>query len=123
MNAHNTIISINAHPVFSNPKNIIVQNVFNNNWTKNTSLALIWILFFSAKYNETPIRIYNIVHTGANIQFGGLKEGLTKCEYQLLGPVVVNNVPIRPASKHNIIHPNIFTASRYGLCLAIIYFR
>lgn len=80
------------------------------------------VLCLSARYNDIPIKTYNVVHTGANIQFGGLKDGLTKFVYQLPGPIVVNNAPIIPASRHNTMHPNIFAASRYGLCLAIIYF-
>jgi hypothetical protein len=31
---------------------------------------------------ETAIRIYNKVHTGANIQAGGAQPGLMSCSYQ-----------------------------------------
>ena len=34
-------------------------------------------------YKEIPIRIYSVVQTGPNNQFGGLKEGWFKVAYQL----------------------------------------
>jgi len=37
--------------------------------------------FFQIIEREMPIKIYNRVHTGANIQLGGLKEGLFSCAY------------------------------------------
>ena len=46
-----------------------------------------------------PIRMNKAVHTGANTQFGGLKEGFSILAYQLPGPVIVKKEPIKPAKR------------------------
>jgi hypothetical protein len=46
-----------------------------------------------------PIRIYNIVQTGAKIQFGGLKNGLIKVEYHPWMDGKVKNEPMPPAAR------------------------
>jgi hypothetical protein len=43
--------------------------------------------------------MYNIVHTGPNNQFGGLNEGLTNPEYQVVIEGVVKIDPINPITK------------------------
>jgi len=45
------------------------------------------------------IKIYRRVHTGANIQFGGLKIGLLIVWYQVLTPGVVTDDPKKAIKK------------------------
>lgn len=47
----------------------------------------------------TPIKIYNTVHTGANIQLGGLKAGFVKKGYHVEIPVRVAILADIPTAK------------------------
>ncbi len=50
-----------------------------------------------------PIKTYNVVQTGAKIQFGGLKKGLFNPAYQVGMAGVVASEPIAPINKQAII--------------------
>jgi len=106
--------SIDASNNLFNPKNNTDHNKFNPNCIANIFIAFAPTLFFTAKYNDIPIMIYNIVHTGPNIQPGGLNEGLCNPEYHLPGPALVNNPPMTPINRHNNTNPKILRAS--GIC-------
>lgn len=55
-------------------------------------------LFIHIKYKDTPIRKYNAIQTGANIQLGGEKLGFVKIGYQVVTEEEVNTDPVTPAS-------------------------
>ncbi len=99
------MISMNANNEDCNPKNSIDHNVLRINCPAKKYMA---ILFFSkpllhTKYKEIPINKYNKVHTGPNIQLGGLKNGLFNWEYHEFTEVIVNIEPRNPANCGSII--------------------
>lgn len=49
--------------------------------------------------NEYPISIYSIVHTGANIQLGGLKMGFSIVKYHVLIESFEARLEIKPIAK------------------------
>ncbi len=49
--------------------------------------------------NEIPIKMYKTVHTGAKIQFGGLKKGFSRVTYQLFIEDWVAKLEIYPTAK------------------------
>jgi hypothetical protein len=51
-----------------------------------------------AFYNATPIVMYSVVHTGANIHEGGFQEGFSMLWYQLPGPVVAKKPAVNPTN-------------------------
>ncbi|MCX6699248.1 MAG: hypothetical protein NTV68_04870 [Methanomicrobiales archaeon] len=55
------------------------------------------------KYREIPIRIYNIVHTGPNTQFGGVSGGFIKVVYHDEIEDIEAIEPANPASKGTAI--------------------
>jgi hypothetical protein len=59
---------------------------------------LLLIPLFQTKYKEIPIKKYKIIHTGANNQLGGLKNGLFKVKYHVDTEETVKNDPIKPAN-------------------------
>lgn len=81
--------------MFFIPKNIIDHKLFAISCHINKLTA---DLFFHTKYRLIPINVYKIVHTGPNIQDGGLNEGLTKAAYQVGIAEKVNSEPIIPAA-------------------------
>lgn len=87
MTNHNNIISIKAKNGFFMPKNSNDHNAFSNNWKTNNQIAFFVMAFSLVCFDQTipkeiPIMMYNIVQTGAKIQFGGLKKGLFNVGYQ-----------------------------------------
>ncbi len=50
------------------------------------------------KNAATPIKKYNVVQTGPNIQAGGLKTGFVSVAYHVLIAEIVNSDPIMPAN-------------------------
>ena len=50
------------------------------------------------KYNAIPIRMYRVVHAGANSQLGGLKKGLFRVAYHVPMAVAVANPAIPPTA-------------------------
>ncbi|MGN6559073.1 MAG: hypothetical protein ACTHJ2_00955 [Candidatus Nitrosocosmicus sp.] len=54
-------------------------------------------------YKDKPIRKYNIVHTGPNIQDGGENHGFTSVGNQFITDESVNIEPIIPADSQIII--------------------
>ena len=92
---------MNANNGFCTPKNNIDHKLFKTNCVKKIVMAgfLFLILFVHIRYNEIPIKIYKVVHTGPNIQLGGLKLGLIIVENQLFTPVIVKKEPINPAKR------------------------
>ena len=78
--SHIKIISAKAQPGCCNLKKMIDQKKLSVNCTANNMIAACFI-FFSAlllhtKNKAMPIKMYRVVHTGANIQLGGLNQGL-----------------------------------------------
>ena len=49
---------------------------------------------------DIPISINSIVQTGANNQFGGLKDGFSRVVYHVETEAVVNIEPMKPATRH-----------------------
>lgn len=99
------IISIKAAKGDSNPKNNTDHNIFNKSWTENIINAVLFFLapFIQIRYNEIPINKNNVVHTGPNIQLGGLKLGLFNSAYHVWIAGDVNIEPITPANWHMMI--------------------
>jgi hypothetical protein len=62
------------------------------------AFPLSFALFIHIKYRDTPIRKYNAIQTGANIQPGGEKLGFVRVGYQVVTEEEVNTDPITPAS-------------------------
>ena len=58
------------------------------------------IPFSQIKYNEIPMRMYNVIQTGEKAQFGGVNHGFASVGYQSIIAVVVNIEPKIPADKH-----------------------
>ena len=77
---HMQIISAKAQPGCCNLKNIIDQKKLSVNCTANNMMAVCFMVLSASllqtKNNAMPISKYNVVHTGANIQLGGLNQGL-----------------------------------------------
>ncbi len=87
------------------PKNKALHKTFKANCWKKTNTAVLFPLageLFEdqTKYNATAIKKKSAVHTGANIQLGGLKLGFCKVAYQEPIAGVVKNDPIIPAPSH-----------------------
>ncbi len=53
---------------------------------------------------DIPISMNSIVQTGANNQFGGLKDGFSRVVYHVGIEVFVNMEPMKPAARHTPIH-------------------
>jgi hypothetical protein len=53
---------------------------------------------------DIPININSIVQTGANNQFGGLKDGFSRVVYHVGIEALVNIDPIKPVARHTPIH-------------------
>ena len=84
INIHSREISTRASPILWKLKNRKLQQKFKKSWMKKSHKAFDLYNeagFFQIIEREMPIKIYNRVHTGANIQLGGLKEGLFSCAY------------------------------------------
>ena len=64
---------------------------------------LFFVLFVHIKYRDIPIRKYNVTHTGANIQPGGLKLGFARVAYQLVNDDAVNIDPTIPTNWQIVI--------------------
>ena len=101
--AHSKTISINAYNGFCIPKNKNDHNILSNNWIPNKVKAILACFFLKpfsqTKYNEMPIKTYNVIQTGPKIQLGGLKIGFCKVRYQVETELEVNTEPIKAASK------------------------
>ena len=73
-----------------------------------TALGFPGLSAFQIKANERPIRIYKIVHTGANTQSGGFQDGFLSFVYQPDISEVVNNPVINPRPTLITIDTSIF---------------
>ena len=101
MEIHIISISSKAISMFLSPKNIMDQLAFSTSCKINTSNPLFRKSFFGESHileTEIPISVYSTVHTGENIQFGGLKLGFTRFAYHPGIADVVNIAPINPAT-------------------------
>ena len=67
-------------------------------------------LLLQIQPNETPIKMYSVVHTGAKIQLGGLKKGLFRSTYQVEIELDVEKPEMNPINKQKIIDRMIFEA-------------
>lgn len=61
--------------------------------------CLISARFIQTKYAAMPIKMYRLVHTGANNQSGGLKDGLFRYVYQVLTDFAVARPAIAPMDR------------------------
>ena len=81
-------------------KNTIDQSKFNNNCTPNIKIANLTSSLCKpschTRYNAIPIKIYNVVHTGPNNQFGGDHVGFDSAAYHVGISVIVAMDPINP---------------------------
>ncbi len=68
--------------------------------------------------SEIPIRAYNVVHTGAKIQFGGAMFGLRKPAYHPGIEGIVNREPTTPATSQNTTNKISSTALLVFWCVA-----
>jgi hypothetical protein len=59
---------------------------------------LFFALFVHIKNRDIPIRKYNVIHTGANIQPGGEKLGFARVAYQFVNDEAVNIEPSTPVN-------------------------
>ena len=107
-----TMISIKANKGDLRPKNRIDQNIFKTNCIRNMCKAgftnFLLIPLFQIMPALIPIKIKRIVQTGAKSQFGGLKLGLFKVEYQVEIAGVVKTEPIKPTNRQIRIEIIIF---------------
>jgi len=83
---------------------------------------LVFIGFIQINQIATAIKTYNVVHTGANTQSGGLKEDLFMLEYQGSLYILVAKLPIADAAKVIIINPINDIYLLLIIKLIIIYF-
>jgi len=100
------IIIINIKPIKTNrasniwckPKKTILQVVLNNIWMKYKYIVFKFLFLLCQKNQMAKVIIrYKVVQTGANIQSGGLKFGLTSWEYQGSLKLIVTKPPINEA--------------------------
>ena len=63
---------------------------------------------FQSMPNEMPIKMYRIVHTGPNNQFGGFQAGFTSWAYQFVISETVKRLPEKPKSTARMILIKIF---------------
>jgi len=105
MHTHIRIISINATPNACMLKNRIDQKKLRINWRPKNRYAFSFTgtFDFQTRKNAIPIMIYNAVHTGPKIQFGGLKDGLLMFTYQPGISFAVTNPEIPPTAKQTVI--------------------
>ena len=96
-------ISIKASRGFLNAKNKKDHKKFNASCIMKKVMAILLFDEFQTRYNAIPIMIYRIVHAGPNTQFGGLKEGFVRVEYQVSMDVDVNIPAMNPTSKQTPI--------------------
>jgi len=83
-----------------NPKNKIDHKVFNPSCIPKKVIAFFFNFDFliQTRYNEMPISTNKLIHTGENIQLGGVKEGLLIVVYHVFVAGAVKIEPIIPAS-------------------------
>ncbi len=106
INTHIATITISPRSGDLSPKKIGDQRKLSASCArKNVTAVLIFFLCqpcFHTKKKATPIKKYNSVQTGANIQFGGAKKGLFKVTYQVGIAEIVNGVPNNPTNSQPI---------------------
>lgn len=83
------------------PKNIIDQRILKKSWIKKIFSP--FLSFFHTRNMAIPINKNKAVQTGANSQFGGLKDGLIKVGYQVLTAGAVKIEPTIPANSQTTI--------------------
>ena len=109
-------ITTNAKKIFSAPKNMSDHVAFKARWSAKNPYARLSIVFFLpdmflvwlsriSRKRESPIRRYNVVQTGPNIQFGGLKKGLVRVVYHVVIFGNVYKLPIKPGKKERSTVP------------------
>jgi len=55
------------------------------------------------RYSAVPMRMKSVIHTGANTQLGGAKNGFCRDAYQEPGPLVVTSEPRLPRMRQERI--------------------
>jgi hypothetical protein len=79
---------------------MIDQKKFSVSWIINKKIAICFIALSASdlhtKNKAIPINMYSVVHTGANIQLGGLNQGLLATAYQPFTASVVKKPEIAP---------------------------
>jgi hypothetical protein len=92
-------ILINANNGICIPKNMTGHKKFKNSCRENKTnkeFFCFFNFFCKIKNNETPIKKYSVIQTGAKIQLGGLKKSLCKATYQVVIEGIVKIVPKKP---------------------------
>jgi|SRR3989338_1063717 len=109
------IMQIKATNGDLSPKKKIDQKKFKASWTrkrfKDSRTPFFLSPFCQIKKAEMPIIKYKIVQTGANIQFGGEKNGLFKMAYQSDMDEAVNKLPVIPTNSQPMMQKTSFPKS------------
>jgi len=104
MATHNKTITIRPAKGDLHPKKAKDQRTFNISCNINADIAILdCLVFCPLRQNinsETPISKYNIIHTGAKTESGGLKNGLFMFIYHVSTDCLVNKDPTMPATWH-----------------------
>ena len=120
---HNIIIKMKLPKRAWKLKKTIDHKRFSNNWTPNIKIANLTSILSKpsrqTKYRAIPIKIYNVVHTGPNNQFGGDQEGFDSAEYHVGISAIVAIDPKNPITKGINIDATSFGTS-FNLELSIL---
>lgn len=89
------------------PKKAMDHNTLKANWTQKMIRALLTSgrcrPFRQTRNAETPINTNSVIHTGENIQSGGVNDGFLKVRYQVETDEAVKIEPTKPASWQTIM--------------------
>jgi len=112
---HKIKITVSPNGGFCIPKKATDQKAFNNNCAAKIKIAVLTTLSCQPACQmyatEMPIKVYKIVHAGANNQLGGLKTGLFKVVYHVSIELLVAMPDNKPTPKQTTIPKSIFTGS------------
>ena len=104
----NMTISTSATPICWRPKNKYDQPKFNSRYSTNNTIAHGSPRRPSrrrTRHAATAIMTKSAVHTGANIQLGGLNAGFCRVVYQVPTLVAVTTAPAIDTAKHSARKP------------------
>ena len=114
-------MSANASPGFFSPKNNGDQAAFRSSCIENATKGCITRLvlrFCHTSQAATPIQMYSPVQTGANIQPGGVNQGLSSWLYHSFGIGPDKNCPAKATRKHKPTKTG--TNNKSVLCLFLV---
>lgn len=88
---------------FLSPKKTMLHKALSNNWNTKWYNAVFthmwWYPLLQTIPAATPIIMYRAVHTGANNQLGGVKDGLFRVTYQSLTELWVAMLDKNPIAR------------------------